>query len=292
MNWRCGCFVDDVEVDADEIRLYVSRYNRAGSGTAVFLLHGLGMQHTIWRPQTEALKVHYDVITFDMLGHGGSSLPPEIPVLSDYADQLLSVMDSLGISSAHIAGHSMGALIGLEFALSHPNRVRSVAPLNGVYCRNETLRQAVWHRARLLEENNGITSPDETLARWFGDPIPPELRDAAQIARGFLLSVNPIGYRRTYQLFANSDRQHHGRLQRLAVPALFMTSEHDAHSTPEMSRAMAADAPNSRCVVLPNERHMMTITAPDAVTQELARFFHEVDADQPVTPGAIAEVAK
>lgn len=254
-----------------------TRYSRTGRGDTVILLHGLGMQHSIWNPQVELLRSSYDVVTFDMLGHGASSLPPESPSLSDYSDQLLSVMDALGITRAHIAGHSMGALISLEFALAHPGRVRSVAPLNGVYCRTEDLKRSVEQRAQQLDESGGITSPGETLTRWFGNPIPAHLKDAAETARTMLLSINPIGYRRTYRLFAESDRRHHGRLAALAAPALFMTSENDAHSTPEMSEAMAAAVPDARCVIIPNERHMMTITAPALVTEYLTVFFRDVD---------------
>lgn len=247
-------------------------------GSTIILLHGLGMQNNVWQPQIDILKKDFDVVTFDMLGHGQSSLPPEKPQLSDYADQVLGVMDALGISSAHIAGHSMGALISLEFALSHPDRVRSVAPMNGVYCRPPHLQQTAETRARELEANGGITPPDETLKRWFGHPIPPELAAPAEVCRRFLMSVNPVGYMRTYRLFVENDRRHEGRLETLAVPALFMTSENDPHSTPEMSRAMAAAAPDSRCIILPKERHMMTLTAPAEVTRHLISFVREVEA--------------
>jgi pimeloyl-ACP methyl ester carboxylesterase len=255
-----------------------THYRRSGSGSTIILLHGLGMQNTVWQPQIDILNKDFDVVTFDMLGHGQSSLPPETPSLSDYADQVLSVMDALGIGSAHLAGHSMGALISLEFALAHPERMRSVAPLNGVYCRPPHLQQTAEARARDLEAHGGITPPDETLTRWFGDPVPAELAEPAAMCRRFLMSVNPAGYMRTYRLFVENDRRHEDRLQSLAVPALFMTSENDPHSTPEMSRAMAAAAPDSRCIVLPKERHMMTLTAPAVVTQHLISFVRDIEA--------------
>ncbi|MFX6226244.1 alpha/beta fold hydrolase, partial [Acinetobacter baumannii] len=77
-----------------------TRYTRAGHGQPLVLLHGLGMKASIWAPQVAALQGDYDVITPDMLGHGGSSLPPADPKLADYADQLLSLLDALRIASA------------------------------------------------------------------------------------------------------------------------------------------------------------------------------------------------
>lgn len=256
----------------------MTHYRRSGSGPTIILLHGLGMQNAVWQPQIDTLQNDFDVVTFDMLGHGQSSLPPEKPLLSDYADQVLSVMDALNIPSAHLAGHSMGALIGLEFALTHPDRLRSISALNGVYCRPPHLQDTAEARALELEAQGGMTSPDETLKRWFGDPIPPEFAEPAAMCRRFLLSVNPVGYMRTYRLFVENDRRHEGRLNHLTVPALFMTSENDPHSTPQMSRTMAAAAPDSRCIVMLKERHMMTLTAPAVVTQHLISFVRDIEA--------------
>lgn len=253
----------------------VTRYSRAGRGRPIVLLHGLGMRASIWSPQVEALARDYDVVTFDMLGHGGSSLPPEDAVLSDYSDQLLSLLDGLGIAAAHIVGHSMGALISLEFALAHPERVLSIAALNGVYCRSPEQRAAALRRAAALATEGNLASPDDTLARWFGDPVPAALAPHAETTRAMLQTVNPAGYARTYGVFASADAQHHGRLERLAVPALFMTGEFDPNSTPGMSHAMAAAAPCGRCEILAGERHMMTLTAAALVTERLRSFHRE-----------------
>jgi (E)-2-((N-methylformamido)methylene)succinate hydrolase len=62
-------------------------YIRSGAGEPLLLIHGVGMNATIWQPQIELLKSRYDVISIDMLGHGESRLPPESPVLSDYANR-------------------------------------------------------------------------------------------------------------------------------------------------------------------------------------------------------------
>src|SRR5271169_4587821 len=66
-----------------------TRYRRNGRGSAVILIHGVGMDCSVWSLQMEALAQGHDVIAYDMLGHGGTSLPPSDARLSDYADQLL-----------------------------------------------------------------------------------------------------------------------------------------------------------------------------------------------------------
>ena len=76
-----------------------TRYLRQGRGDPVILIHGVGMAASIWAPQLAALSPDFDVIAYDMLGHGGSSLPPEEARLSDYSDQLLSLIEVLGVMS-------------------------------------------------------------------------------------------------------------------------------------------------------------------------------------------------
>ena len=168
----------------------------------------------------EALRQDTRVITYDMLGHGGSALAAAAPSLEDYAAQLARLLDSLQVEAAHIVGHSMGALVALEFALRYPARTLSVVALNAVYDRTPAQREAVMQRAAALHVANRDSattdaarhdpSIDATIARWFDDPVPWHLMPVADLVRSLLRSVNPLGYARTYQLFASSDAAHVG----------------------------------------------------------------------------------
>jgi len=239
----------------------------------VVFIHGVGMDRTIWAPQQSAFSALYRVVTYDMLGHGGSVLPQSDPALGNYATQLAALLSHLNVARAHIVGHSMGALVALEFILCYPERVVSVCALNAVYDRTPAQRAAVMQRAAELDEGSGgNVSVDATLARWFDTPVPTHLQGAADVVMHLLESADPVGYARTYRLFARSDRAHVGRLQEIQAPALFMTGEMDFNSSPEMSRAMAADIRFGTVCVVPNQRHMMNVTAAADVNQRLLAF--------------------
>jgi pimeloyl-ACP methyl ester carboxylesterase len=255
-------------------------YIRHGRGDPVILIHGVGMAASIWAPQIAALSTDFDVIAYDMLGHGGSSLPPADARLSDYADQLLGLIEVLRLESPHIVGHSMGALVALEFALTHPTRLSSVTALNAVYCRTAEQRSAVLSRAEALEGAGELGSSEGTITRWFGDPVPEEIFEQAEIVRSLLSAVDPLGYSRTYRLFAQSDEAHKGRLKDLAVPALFMTGAFDPNSSPAMSQAMADAMPQGRCEIIPGVRHMMAVTDPDEIGTRLHAFLASVSLGQ------------
>lgn len=259
-----------------------TRYRRQGvtGATPVVLVHGVGMAIAAWEPQIAALAARFDVIALDMPGHGGSSLPPVDARLSDYSDAVIAVLDALKLPAAVVVGHSMGALVALDTALAHPSRVLGVAALNAVFCRTPEQRAAVLARATALAGEGGAGAPDEShqaaVQRWFGAPVPPALEQAAARVARLLAACDPVGYARTYALFATSDAVHRERLAALTVPALFMTADGDPNSTPAMSEAMAALAPRGRAEILAGARHMMNLTAPDEVNRRLLAFLDEV----------------
>lgn len=253
---------------------------RAGSGAPVLLIHGVGMDAAIWQPQIAAMRNRFDVIAIDMLGHGSSPLPPENAQLSDFADQAIRLLDYLGLDRVAVVGHSMGALVAQEIALRAPARVGALVCLNAVFRRPPELARAVRERAAALGGLGDPSAIAATIARWFGNPIPPALSDAAETARSALESVDAEGYARTYRLFAGADTAHADRLAYLYAPALFMTGSEDRNSTPAMSAAMARLAPAGQCLVLSGEKHMMTIASPQKVTQRITTFLDQV-ADVP-----------
>lgn len=277
-EFASGSAVSRGEAAGTSYSVYAPQSGEA-RGTVV-LIHGVGMNQTVWSPQVEPLTVSYRVVVYDMLGHGDSALPTDAPTVDEYALQLKVLLDAMRIERAHVVGHSMGALVALEFALSHPHRTSSVVALNAVYDRTPAQREAVMTRAATLGDPSLDTGVDATLSRWFGDPVPGHLTQAAQAVRGLLLSVDPIGYARTYRLFACSDDVHVGRLASLAVPALFLTGECDPNSSPAMSHAMAAATPFGRAEIIENERHMMNVTDPKRVNERLLAFLDEASAEE------------
>jgi (E)-2-((N-methylformamido)methylene)succinate hydrolase len=247
-------------------------YTLQGQGEPVVLVHGVGMASAVWRPQADALAREVQVVSCDLLGHGASDLPPEGVTLGDYARQLAALLDHLGMPQANVVGHSMGALVALEFALHYPARTLRVAAVNAVFQRTPQQRAAVQARAAALLREGAAASIAPTLARWFGNPVPPPLQASAQLVERLLREVNPVGYARAYEVFASSDRVHEERLPALAAPALFLTGELDPNSSPAMSQAMARLAPRSQVVVLPGARHMMNLTHPQEVNGALRAF--------------------
>lgn len=253
-------------------------YLRAGRGTPLVLIHGVGMNADVWGPQIRVLSAYHDVIAMDMPGHGESSLPPDPARLEDYGAAVVGLLDTVGVERAALVGHSMGALVAMEVALRHPARVTRLVAMNAVFCRPPDLKRAVEARADELDAKGVAASVEPTLARWFGNPVPDHLAKVCALVRAALEQVRPEGYRLTYRLFASSDAVFAEALRHLVPPALFLTAEHDANSSPAMSLEMAARAPLGRAEILAGARHMMALTHPDAVNRSLLAFLAEARA--------------
>lgn len=240
---------------------YVAR----GSGTPVLLIHGVGMDARAWTPQIAALHTDHRVIAIDMPGHGGSSPLPRGSALPAFVAWLGEVCDALALGPCNIAGHSMGALIAGGFACSFPEQVARVALLNPVYRRSAAARAAV--NARAGEIAKGVFDLETPLARWFGDSA---AEAEAKALTGQLLSeVSIEGYATAYAAFAGGDATFADQIAQIRCPLLALTADGDQNSTPDMSHAIAAATPLGRAQVIPGHRHMVNLTAPDAVNTAL-----------------------
>lgn len=239
------------------------RLLEAGKGEPLLLIHGVGLRAEAWEPQIAALSAGWHVIAVDMPGHGESDALPEGARLPDYVAWGARLIRALGPGAVNVAGHSMGSLIATGLAVEHPSLLRRVALLNGVHRRDAAARSAVLARADQISAGNGdIAAP---LDRWFAaDEAEPRARVAA-----WLSAVNPQGYAAAYRAFAEGDRVYADRLAGITCPALVLTGEGDANSTAAMTRAMAAAMPRATACVIPGQRHMVSLTAPETVNAAL-----------------------
>jgi pimeloyl-ACP methyl ester carboxylesterase len=118
--------------------------------TALFLL-GVSLDSSCWTPLVRAAGgQELAWLLLDLPGFGGSAALPGPVSLDDVADSVVSVLDVLGIERVHVVGHSMGGFLGLHLAARHPERVRTLATLNGAYVTilelvNQPLRTAIRH---------------------------------------------------------------------------------------------------------------------------------------------------
>lgn len=102
------------------VKLY---YQERGEGPAVLLINGLSQSAANWTSQVASLSERYRVITFDCRGQGRSDLGPDALTVDTHVEDILALLDHLGIERVHPVGFSHGARLALRLAAHHPHRV-------------------------------------------------------------------------------------------------------------------------------------------------------------------------
>jgi len=144
------------------------QYTVEGRGPPVILIHGLYSSGQMnWRAPgvIRDLAQHYQVITLDVRGHGGSDKPTDESAYGiELVDDVVRLMDHLKIQKAHVVGYSMGGMITMKLLTRHPERVQS-ALLGGMgWFHQGSPLQEIWHN--MPERNVRATPP--ACARSLG----------------------------------------------------------------------------------------------------------------------------
>ena len=109
-------------VTVRRIHGYDRAYRRRGSGEVVLLVHGIGDASTTWSEVLRDLAADHDVLAPDLLGHGFSDKPRADYSVGGFANGLRDLLTVLGIERATVVGHSLGAIVAMQFAYQFPER--------------------------------------------------------------------------------------------------------------------------------------------------------------------------
>lgn len=253
-----------------------------GDKPPVVLIHGVGLSQEMWAAQKVVLSRSYRVVTLDMLGHGGSPAPAADAGLDDYANQVLGLLDHLGIPEAILIGFSMGALVARAFALRYPARVVGLILLNGVFDRSAEVRATIQDRVEEVRLAGPGANAQAAIERWFTAEFRAAQAGYIDQLRAQLAGNDHHGYLTSYGLFASQDNFGEARLGEIEAPTLVATGEFDVGSTPAMAHALAARIPGATAVVIPDARHMMPVEMPEETNALLLDYLDMITHAAPV----------
>ena len=237
----------------------------------VVLLHGAGMDHTVWQFQARAFAYRgYSVLSLDLPGHGRSD-DPASATISGYANVVAELIDAVGADSAHIVGHSMGAFIGIELAARYPDMIRSLT-LIGVSERMPVhpdllnAAQANEHHAFDLVSSWGHSR----TAHTGGHPTPGLWMMGSTIR---LLERSKPGVLHNDLAACNAYESALDRAAKISAPTLVLMGEHDLMTRPKGAAILAEAIPDSATVIVPDAGHSLMVERPDAVIDTLLTFW-------------------
>jgi len=250
-------------------------YETSGQGETVLFLHGLGSRSDDWQLQTPAFAARYRVLTADMRGHGRTSKPPGPYSVPMMADDVLGLLDALGIDAAHVVGLSMGGMIAFQLAANHPERVRSLVIVNSG---PELVAHSLADRLRILQRLllARLFNPERT-AHFLGPRLFPK-PEQAQLREMFIAQWaqnDPAAYRAAMRALVGWSVL--DRVGGIACPALVVSGDRDY--TPAATKAAyVAMMPNARLVVIEDSGHATPIDQADRFNDCVLDFLAGVDA--------------
>ena len=235
---------------------------------SLVLLHGVGLDHTMWTPVATLLQDDFEVLALDLPGHGGRGPAPDGITLGDLAEAVAGSVEP----GSHLVGFSLGALVAQHLARYRPDLVATLTSVSSVCRRTDDERAAVLSRLATAAADFPA-SVAASLQRWYaGTPTDPEL---VRQTEATLLANDVKSYLNCYRVFATADAEIAPELPRITVPALAVTGENDPGSTPEMTHRLADAIPDCRAVVVPGARHMLPVERPRDLVTCLTTFLGE-----------------
>jgi aminoacrylate hydrolase len=245
----------------------------APAAETVLLSSGLGGAAGYWAPQLAALRRRYRVVTYDQAGTGRNrrALAKDHSIAA-MADEALAVLEASGTGSAHFVGHALGGLVGLELALSRPDRVASLTLVNGWATASAHTRRCFDMRLALLEHEGPAAYvraqpiflyPADWLARNGA-------RVAEEEAHGLTNFQGADTLRKRIAALLAFDAT--ARLRSVQVPSLIVAARDDILVPSIMSEDLAWGIQGARLYVAPWGAHAINVTEPDAFNSLLLDF--------------------
>lgn len=255
-------------------------YEVAGEGETLLLSSGLGGSCDYWAPQIETLAKRFRVVTYDHAGAGKSTRAVGPRAVSDFARDMQAVITASGAGKAHVMGHAVGGMMGLQLALTEPDMVQSLVIANGWGAPDPHIKRCFSVRCNLLRHSGAAAYVEAQPlflypAPWISQRDG-QLRLNARNARDHMPVEADLLHRiEVFQDFEPSDTA----LQGLTVPVLCLATADDMLVPWTAGKRLAERLGRGRFVLLPSGGHASSQTEPDSFDAAVARF-HETSAKE------------
>ncbi len=275
-------------------------YEVHGEGTPLVLAHGYTATLEMWRAQVAAFSARYRLITYDLRGHGATTVPADTAsygLAREYVADQLALMDHLAVDHGYIGGLSMGGMIAQEFVLQHPERVRGTLLFDtglgfggaardpATTARFEQMRGAL----RTLARTQGMAAIADAMragaapfSPLSGVALPAAVRRHLDGMRRMSVDGYLRGARAMQEWTGTVDRLH-----RITAPTLVLVGERD--NLLAASRVIHERIVGSRFVLLRNSGHGTAVWRPRAFMRATLAFLADADAGRTVAGEYIVE---
>lgn len=247
-----------------------SAFSVEGSGPPLILIHGIGASRHSWDGLIRHLRGSFRCVSYDLRGHGLSPAPAPPYALDDLVEDLERLRNELGLERVHLAGHSLGGMIGPAYARRFPERVISLGLYSTAAFRTEEDSAKVKGVVAAMR-SKGIAPVLETLKdRWFTPEFATRRPEVIERRMQQVIDTNKDVFLSVFDIYAETEMS--PWLHEVHHPSLVLTGENDGGCNPRLNAQIAAAMSNAELVILPILRHAILLEAPDAVAPPVLAF--------------------
>lgn len=232
--------------------------------------NSLATSLAMWNDQVTRLKDRFRILRYDNRGHGATPVTDGPYTIGLLAEDLLGLLDALGIERVSYCGLSKGGMIGQWLGINASHRLEKLVVSNTAsYFPNKEM----WRERIEMATNDGIPAIAEaSIGRWF-TPAYLERADTKptiDFVRAFIHKTTKDGY--LSSSVAIRDMDFRDELKQIDVPTLVIIGEKDPATIPEYGELIAASIPGAKTFVVPDAAHLSNIEQPDIYTKALVDF--------------------
>ena len=244
-------------------------FHKINEKNPIIFIHGVGLTKEIWEPQINFFK-DYNILTYDLLGHGNMPLKKTKVSFEDFSKQLDKLINELNFKKIHLVGFSLGALVARDFASKHNEKLSSLIIHGSIYKRTEEQKRVVKNRFEVAK-NKKPASKRSALRRWLSEDFIKKNPDTYNKIYSILEKNNHADFLKCYKIFVNYTDDD-SILKKIKVNTLITTGENDIGSTPEMSKNLSKVIQNSKFVEIRKGKHLCGIECANDVNITFKKF--------------------
>ena len=247
-------------------------------GLPVVFLHGFPFSHAMWAPQLATASRRFRTVAYDIRGHGMSDVGEGQYTIEGHVDDLIAILDHLGIMQTVVVGLSMGGYIALRALERDQNRF-----LGAVLCDTKSEPDANDAKLKRFEAIKAVRqSGSAAFAEGFVRAVfaeesfhkSPEVVAAIKKIIGQTPPLSLVG-----TLLAMASRTDTTpALTHFLIPTLICVGEKDIITPVAASEAMHRKIPGSTLAIIPNAAHMSNLENPEVFNERLFGFLDEIAA--------------
>jgi 3-oxoadipate enol-lactonase len=234
----------------------------------VVLSNSLGATRGMWDPQVPALAKRYRVVTYDTRGHGESPSPAGPYSLDDLVDDVLALLDRLGVRRAHLAGLSLGGMMALRLAAREPAQVDRLVAL-ATSAKPDP--QGFLDRAAAARSGGTAPLAPTVVSRWLTPAYAAEHPDLVAKLEAMIAGSDDAGYAACCEVVASVDLL--ADCARIAAPTLVISGWEDPALPPEHQKLIAASIPGAELLTVSPGAHLANLEQTLQVTGALLGHF-------------------